>query len=93
MEWDILYVLQMGKPQTFQELATKAHDIEVTIANRYGSSFNVTKSKNGRNEFKKNAKFSKSSNKDGMTISKAEPSELWEDQTRKRKEACPSRTR
>ena len=39
--WDLLYVLQMSKPQTFQELATNAHDMEVTIANRCGSSFNV----------------------------------------------------
>jgi len=31
MEWNILYVLQVNKPKTFQELATQAHDMEVTI--------------------------------------------------------------
>jgi len=32
MEWDILYALQVNKPKTFQQLATRAHDMEVTIS-------------------------------------------------------------
>jgi len=39
MEWDILYTLQVNKPTTFQELATRAHDMEVTIA-YYGKQLN-----------------------------------------------------
>ena len=35
MDWDILYALQVNKPTTFQKLATRAHDIELTIAH-YG---------------------------------------------------------
>jgi len=31
MEWDILYAL-VNKPKTFQSLATRAYDMEVTIA-------------------------------------------------------------
>jgi len=31
MDWDILYALQVNKPKAFQELATRAHDIELTI--------------------------------------------------------------
>jgi len=49
MEWDILYALQVSKPKTFQELTTRAHDIEVTIA-YYGKQLNndgsITSSRN-----------------------------------------------
>jgi len=45
MNWDLLYVLQMSKPRTFQKLATKAHDVEVTVASRHGNSFCSTESK------------------------------------------------
>ena len=45
--------------------------MEVTIANRRGTCFGVVKSKNNRDEFKKNVKFSISSIKAAMTISKA----------------------
>jgi len=39
MVCDLLYVLQMSKPWTFQELAAKARDMEVTIANHRSTSF------------------------------------------------------
>jgi len=32
MDWDILYASYINKPKIFKELATKAHDIELTIA-------------------------------------------------------------
>jgi len=76
MACDLLYVLQMSKTQTFQDLATKAHDMEVTIANRRDSSFSVTESKNDGAEFKKNAKFSTSLIKETITISKASPIQI-----------------
>jgi len=71
MAWDLLYVLQMRKPRTIQELATSVYDMEVTIAYHRNNSFSVAESKKDRAEFKKNVKFSKSSTKEAMTISKA----------------------
>ena len=59
MAWDLLYVLQMSKPQTFQELATKAHDMEVTIASRPDSSLSFADLKRDQTGVKKNVKFSK----------------------------------
>jgi len=76
MAWDLLYVLQMSKPLTFQELATRAHDMEITIANHCDSSFSVAELINDRAEFKKNVKFSTSSIKVVMTISKVGPVQI-----------------
>jgi len=59
MAWDLLYVLQMSKRRTFQELATKAHDMEVTIASCHDNSLSFAESKRDRAEVKKNVKLSK----------------------------------
>jgi len=71
MEWHLLYVLQMSKPSTFQEWATKLHDMEVTIVNRLNNSFGFIESKKDKVKFKRNMKLSKNSTKEAMSISKA----------------------
>ena len=76
MAWDLLYLLQMSKPQTFQDFVTKGHDMEVTIANHRESSFNVVESKKNRDEFRKSVMFSTSSTKEAMTIFKARPVQI-----------------
>jgi len=58
MEWDLLYVLQMSKPRTFQELATKAYDMEMTFASHYSKSSSLLDSRKDKDEFKKNPKSS-----------------------------------
>ena len=60
MEWDLLYVLQISKPQTLQKLATMAHDMDVTIANYHNNSFRFAESKRDSAKFKRNVEFSDS---------------------------------
>ena len=73
MEWDLLYVLQMSKPRTFQELATTAHDMEMTIANYRGKSSSSYEIKKDKVETKKSSKSSKASMKETMVTSTEGP--------------------
>jgi len=73
MEWDLLYILQMSKLRTFQELATKAHDKEMTIASCRNKSSSSSDSRKDKGEFNKNLKSSKSSSKEFMVVSSGEP--------------------
>jgi len=63
--------------------------MEVTIANRRDSSFSVDESKNDKAEFKKNVKFSTSSTKEAITISKAELVRITGRQNSKEKRSEP----
>jgi len=67
MHWDLLYVLQMSKSRTFQELAIKAYDMEVTIASRRSNSFYSTELMKDKVELEKNVNFSKSTTKESMS--------------------------
>jgi len=73
MEWGLLYVLQMSKLRTFQELATKAHDMKMTIANRRGQSSSSYEFKKDKGETKKSSKPSKASTKETLVTSAEEP--------------------
>ena len=68
MEWDLLYVLQMSKPRTFQELVTKAHDMEMTIANRRTKASSTLEARKEKGDLKKTFKSSKSSTKESMSV-------------------------
>jgi len=73
MEWDPLYVLQMSKPMTFQELVTKAYDMETTIANRRCTPSSSYEFKKDKGDSKKSYKPPKASTNETMTICTEEP--------------------
>ncbi|KAA0050986.1 retrotransposon gag protein [Cucumis melo var. makuwa] len=52
MHWGLLYILQGIKPRTFEELATHAHDMELSIANRGTKDFPVLEVRKDKKETK-----------------------------------------
>jgi len=68
----------MSRPRTFQELATKAYDVEMTIASRRAKSSSSSDTRKDTGEFKKNPKSTKSSNKKSMVVSTGEPVQISE---------------
>ena len=69
MHCGLLYVLQGIKPRTFEELATKAHDMDLSIANRGNNNLLVPKIRKEKNEVKSTQKVSKGATKEAMVVS------------------------
>ena len=52
MYWNLLYILLGIKPRTFEELATRAYDMELSIANKGTKDFQISEVKKWKKEIK-----------------------------------------
>ncbi|KAA0032810.1 uncharacterized protein E5676_scaffold575G00350 [Cucumis melo var. makuwa] len=66
MHWGLLHILQGIKPRTFEELATHAHDMELSIASRGTKDFPVLEVRKDKKETKSAEKVVKSTVKESM---------------------------
>uniref|UniRef100_A0A2N9J4N8 Uncharacterized protein n=1 Tax=Fagus sylvatica TaxID=28930 RepID=A0A2N9J4N8_FAGSY len=92
MHWGLLYILQGIKPRTFEELATRAHDMELSLASRGEKNLPIAEHRKERKDVKKGDKSSKPVIKESMAVA-AEPVRIFTKEKKEDRTRGPSQER
>ena len=85
----LLYILQGIKPHTFEELATQAHDMELSLSSHGEKGLPIDKQHKEKKDTRRGDKYSKSMVKESMVIA-VEPVKISnKENKRMEKRACP----
>ena len=82
MYWGLLYILQGIKPHTFEELATQAHDIELSLSSHGEKGLPVDVQHKEKKDTRKGDKSSRSMVKESMAIA-VEPMKISSKENKK----------
>ena len=68
MHWELLYILQRINPYTFEELTTRAHDMELSITNRGTKDFLISEVKKEKHKINDTRKITNSVINESMVV-------------------------
>ena len=85
----LLYILQGIKPHTFEELATQAHDMELSLSSHGEKGLPIDEQHKEKKDTRRGDKYSKSMVKESIVIA-VEPVKISnKENKRMEKRACP----
>ena len=68
MHWGFLYIIQEIKPHTFEELTTRAHDMELSLSSHGEKGLPIDQQRKEKKDMRRGDKSSRSMVKESMAV-------------------------